>query len=154
MSARKKTSRKINSRRNNPTQKTDLATKAASAVANAISQANKGKLGKNLDGKVTVHVHIGDVIMMGFDEAVDAEEWGVTEKNTEIIGGRRSKAVAARGLDADGLAEKNRKISRSIRFKKGALELDAIENSQPAQKKLTRKAKSRVADRATRKRAR
>lgn len=154
MASRKRTPPKTVAKRNNSNQKTDLATKAASAVANAISQANKGKLGKNSDGKVTVHVHIGDVIMMGFDEAVDAEEWGVTEKNTEIIGGRRSKGSVARGLDADGLAEKNRKIVRSIRFKKGALELDATENSQPASKKLPKKPKSNVSKRTPRKSSR
>lgn len=152
MAIRKKISPKTKG--SNTNQKTDLATKAATAVANAISQANKGKLGKNSDGKVTVHVHIGDVIMMGFDEAVDAEEWGVTEKNTEIIGGRRSKAVAARGLDADGLAEKNRKISRSIRFKKGALELDATERSQPARKTGFKKTAPRASKRASRKNSR
>jgi hypothetical protein len=153
MAVRKKATRKTTSSNSNTNQKTELATKAASAIANAISQANKGKLGKNTDGKMTIHVHIGDVIMMGFDEAVDAEEWGATEKNTEIIGGRRSKSAATSGLDADGLAEKNRKISRTIRFKKGALELDASENSQPARKRAVKKTRPTTSKRSARKRA-
>ncbi len=82
MALHKKTTRKKIPSSTNTNQKTELATKAATAIANAVTQANKGKLGKSKDGKVIVHVHIGDVIMMGFDEAVDAEEWGVTEKNT------------------------------------------------------------------------
>jgi hypothetical protein len=154
MATRKRIARKSVAKGNNTNQKTDLATKAANAVAYAISQANKGKFGKNSDGKVTVHVHIGDVIMMGFDEAVDAEEWGVTEKNTEIISGKRSKSSATQGLDADGLAEKNRKISRSIRFKKGALELDATERSQPARKTGLKGTAHRASKRVSRKNSR
>ncbi len=154
MATRKRITRKTVAANNRSDQKTNLATKAATAVANAISQANKGKLGKNSDGKITVHVHIGDVIMMGFDEAVDAEEWGVTEKNTEIISGTRSKGSVSRSLDADGLAEKNRKVSRSIRFKKGALELDATERSQPARKTGNKKTVSRVPKQASRKNSR
>jgi len=88
---------------------------------------------------MTVHVHIGDVIMMGFDEAVDAEEWGMRENNTEIIGGKGAKGRSSQGLDADALAEKNRKISRSIKFKKGSLELNASENSEPAKKRISTK---------------
>ena len=67
--------------------KTDLAIKATAAITEAISRSTKAGFGKNADGKITVHVHIGDVIMMGFDEAIDAEEWGMRENNTEIIGG-------------------------------------------------------------------
>jgi hypothetical protein len=151
MAVRKRTTRKTTS--SNTNQKTELATKAATAIANAISQANKGKIGKNADGKMTIHVHIGDVIMMGFDEAVDAEEWGANEKNTEIIGGRGSKRAITSKLDADGFAEKNRKISRTIRFKKGALELDASENSQPARKRVAKKTKTTATKRSARKRA-
>ena len=119
--------------------RTDLAAKAATAITAAIAQSKKGLGSKASDPKMTIHVHIGDVIMMGFDEAVDAEEWGMRENNTEIVGGKAKKGRANQGLDADALADKNRKISRSIKFKKGALELNANENSEPARKKVPAK---------------
>lgn len=119
--------------------RTDLAAKAAGAITAAIAQSKKGMGSKGGEAKMTVHVHIGDVIMMGFDEAVDAEEWGMRENNTEIIGGKAAKGKAAQGLDADALADKNRKISRSIKFKKGSLELNATENSEPAKKRVSAK---------------
>lgn len=119
--------------------RTDLAAKAATAITSAIAQSKKGLGSKANDPKMTIHVHIGDVIMMGFDEAVDAEEWGMRENNTEIIGGKAKKSRANQGLDADALADKNRKISRSIKFKKGSLELNANEDSEPARKSVARK---------------
>lgn len=128
----------------------DLASKAASAITDAIARSNKGKVGKGADGKITVHVHIGDVIMMGFDEAVDAEEWGMRENNTEIIGGKAAKGKAAQGLDADARAEKNRKITRKVNFRKGSLQLEATENSEPARKSSAKKrpaAKKKTASR-------
>ena len=131
----------------------DLAAKAASAITAAIAQSKKGRGSKAEEAKMTVHVHIGDVIMMGFDEAVDAEEWGMRENNTEIIGGKRAKSRSSQDLDADALAEKNRKISRSIKFKKGSLELNASENSEPAKKRIgTKKPASKKTRRVATKR--
>lgn len=131
----------------------DLASKAASAITEAISRSSKGKLGKGADGKITVHVHIGDVIMMGFDEAVDAEEWGMRENNTEIIGGKTAKGRKSQGLDADAQAEKNRKITRRVNFRKGSLQLEATENSEPARKSPARKRPATKKKPATRKTA-
>lgn len=139
MATARKAARKTVSKAKKSDDHADLAAKAASAVTNAIAQSSKGKLGKGTEGKVTVHVHIGDVIMMGFDEAVDAEEWGMRETNTEINGKKSGKGKNILGLDADALAEKNRKISRAINFKKGNLQLNAIENSEPARKKTATK---------------
>jgi len=124
------------------TNSTDIAAKISSAITEAIARSNKFGTG---EGKVNVHVHVGDVILIGFDEAIDAEEWGMRENNTEIVGTRGAKGRAAVVQDADALANKNRKISRSINFSKGALTLNAIENSEPATKRATK----RVAKRAT-----
>ncbi len=123
----------------------DLATKAAAAVTEAISRATKR--GSN-ESKITVNVHIGDIVMMGFDEAVDAEEWGMRETNNEIIGAGSARNKAATGLDADGLANKNRKTTKSIRFRKGDLELNALENSEPVRKPAVKKTAAKRAVKA------
>jgi hypothetical protein len=47
-----------------------LAARAARAVTDAIGKAKKGRGADDMD----VHVHVGDVVMMGFDEAVDRSE--------------------------------------------------------------------------------
>lgn len=111
--------------------KTDQSARTAAAVAKAIAKAKKaaGKAGEDMD----VHVHVGDVVMMGFDEAVDAEEWGARETNNELARGRGRGGRAAR--ESDPQDEKNRKVNRSIKFRKGALRLEAVERSQPARKK-------------------
>ena len=120
--------------------RTDVAARAAAAVTHAISKAAKGNRGLGKDGKINVHVHLGDVVMMGFDEAVDAEEWGMRETNNEVVsGGRSGRGRADSGLDADTRAEKNRRVSRQIRFRKGGLQLDATERSAPASKKTAKK---------------
>jgi len=46
-------------------------TPAAKAVTKAISRSKKGS-GKRGKDDMDIHVHVGDVVMMGFDEAVDA----------------------------------------------------------------------------------
>lgn len=118
----------------------DVAARAAAAVTAALGKAAKGNKGLAKDGKMNVHVHLGDVVMMGFDEAVDAEEWGMRETNNEMGGrARGGKGRADAGLDADARAEKDRKVKRQIRFRKGALQLDALEHSAPAGKKTAKK---------------
>ena len=120
--------------------RTEVAARAVAAVTEALSKATKGKNGLGKDGKMNVHVHLGDVVMMGFDEAVDAEEWGMRETNNEVVGrASRGKARAVTGLDADARAEKNRKVKRQIRFRKGALQIEAMEHSAPARKKTAKK---------------
>ena len=112
-----------------------LKPKAAAVVAKAIAAAKKaaGKAGEDMD----VHVHVGDIVMMGFDEAVDAEEWGMRETNNELARGRGRGGRATR--ESDPQDEKNRKVNRSIKFRKGALRLEAVERSQPARKKKAAK---------------
>ena len=131
------------------TNSTDIATKISSAITEAIARSNKFGAG---EGKVNVHVHVGDVILIGFDEAIDAEEWGMRENNTEIVGTRGAKGRTAVAQDADALANKNRKISRSINFSKGALTLNAIENSEPATKRVAKRATKGASKRISTKR--
>ena len=114
--------------------RTELATKAVSAITAAIAQSKKG-IGSNIsDPNMTINVHIGDIILLGFDEAIDAEEWGMRENNTEIIGDMAGKEKSGQSSEADASASENRKISRSIKLKKGSLELVANENSVPSKK--------------------
>jgi len=112
-----------------------LAAKTAKAVKTAIAKATKAGRGRNDD--MDVHVHVGDVVMMGFDGAVDAEEWGMRETNNEIAG--KSRGGRGRGRDADAQDEKGRNVQRTIRYKKGSLKLEAVERSQPARKKAAKK---------------
>ena len=119
----------------NPT-RDDIAAKTASVITDAIARSKK--LGA-ADGKINIHVHVGDVILIGFDEAIDAEEWGMRENNTEVIGGKASKARPSPSTDAEAEANKNKKTSRSIQFRKGALELSATEHSEPTQTASTKK---------------
>ena len=96
-----------------------LAARAAKAVTKAISQSKKGS-GKRGKDDMDIHVHVGDVVMMGFDEAVDAEEWGARETNNEVAGkaGGRGKAAEdgsgkrRQSCDADHL-----RFSRGMYFR-------------------------------------
>lgn len=107
--------------------------RTAKAVAAAIAKARKaaGKRGDDAD----IHVHVGDVVMMGFDEAVDAEEWGARETTHELAGGKGRRG----GRAADPQDEKNRKVHRTITLRKGPLKLQAVERSQPVRKKKAAK---------------
>lgn len=118
-----------------------LAARAARAVTDAIGKAKKGRGADDMD----VHVHVGDVVMMGFDEAVDAEEWGMRETNNEA-GGRaagRGRGKAARDTDAQD--EKNRKVHRTISLRKGPLSLKAVDRSEPAKKKAAKSGAKKTA---------
>ena len=113
---------------------TEFATKTAASITQAISRS--GQL-KDLDGKVNVHIHVGDIILIGFDEAIDAEEWGMKENNTEINGASKSTAKQRQKLNAE--PTDNKKTSRSVSFKKGALELNATEHAEPFKKSAATK---------------
>ena len=130
-----------------------LAARAAKAVSKAISRSKKGA-GKRGTDDMDVHVHVGDVVMMGFDEAVDAEEWGARETNNEVAAGRGRGRGKAATRDADGQDEKGRKVRRSITLRKGKLNLQAVERSDPAKKKRAAKKSVRkpAAKKATRRR--
>jgi len=121
--------------------------RTAKAIVSAIAKARKAS-GKRGGDDADIHVHVGDVVMMGFDEAVDAEEWGARETNNER-GGARGRGRA--GRDTDAQDEKNRKVHRTITLRKGALRLQAVEKSQPAKKTRTVK---KVVKKAPKKKAR
>jgi hypothetical protein len=114
--------------------------RTAKAIASAITKARKAS-GKRGGDDADIHVHVGDVVMMGFDEAVDAEEWGARETNNELGGakGRHGRA----GRNADPQDEKNRKIHRTMTLRKGGMKLQAVERSQPAKKKTAAKKASK-----------
>lgn len=124
--------------------------RTAKAVASAIAKARKAA-GKRGGDDADIHVHVGDVVMMGFDEAVDAEEWGARETNNKIGGGKGRGGRSAR--EADPQDEKNRKIHRTITLRKGAMKLQAVEKSQPSRKKKTaKKSAKKSAKKPTRRR--
>ena len=119
-------------------QKTALAARAAKAVTDALARSKKGTGKRGKDDDTDIHIHVGDVVMMGFDEAVDAEEWGMRETNNELAGKAGGRGKAAK-RDTDGQDEKGRKVRRSITLSKGKLKLQATERSEPAKKKKAAK---------------
>lgn len=132
MSTSKITPKKSNVRaiRTNNNRQVNSAMSTASTIAEAISMGTKFS---QTDGKVNVHIHVGDIILLGFDEAIDAEEWGVRETNTEIVSGKAGQARSSSARDSE-VKDQNRKTSRSIQVRKGELELYALENSAPLQR--------------------
>lgn len=106
------------------------AAKAAETLAHSLSRGGKSK-----DG-LSIHIHVGDLFLMGFDEAIDAEEWGATEGGQQR-GSRRGRAEEA--------AEAKQKTRRVLNFRKGDVAITAAEDAKPARA-------SRPAKRAARKR--
>ncbi len=93
--------------------------KATQSIAQAITGRRKGSEG------ISIHVHVGDLILIGFDEAVDAEEWGAREINNDgSAGSARSSAQQE--------AEPERKTKRRISFRKGDVQVIADEEAEPA----------------------
>lgn len=119
-------------------QQTAIAARAVKAVTDAIAKSMKGSGKRGNDDDTDIHIHVGDVLMMGFDEAVDAEEWGMRETNHEVAGRAAGRGKAAK-RDTDGQDEKGRKVRRSIMLSKGKLKLQAVERSEPAKKKKAAK---------------
>jgi hypothetical protein len=123
--------------------KIDLASKAASTIAADIMRKIKLNSAKSDNGKITIHIHIGDLVMMGFDEAIDAEEWGMRENNTEINESNGSTNKRAKASPRSNETEDREKARRTINFRKGALELTATEDSRPRRriklKKVTKR---------------
>ena len=146
MRTAKKAIKKVPGKNRQTENLTDFATRTASSITEAISRSGQFS---HSDGKVNVHIHVGDIILIGFDEAIDAEEWGMRENNTEIIGGKGSPGKTQKNTKVDAEPNENKKISRSVSFKKGALQLNATENSEPmkkstASKKSIRKTAAKV----------
>lgn len=122
--------------------------RTAKAIASAIAKVRKAS-GKRGGDDADIHVHVGDVVMMGFDEAVDAEEWGARETNHER-GAAKGRGRAGRNADPED--EKNRKVHRSITLRKGAMKLQAVERSQPAKKKAAKKSARKAVKKQARRR--
>jgi len=122
--------------------------RTAKAIALAIAKARKAS-GKRGGDDADIHVHVGDVVMMGFDEAIDAEEWGARETNNEH-GGAKGRGRA--GRNADPQDEKNRKVHRTITLRKGAMKLQAVERSQPVKKKAAKKSAKKAPKKKARRR--
>ena len=114
----------------------DSAVNTAAKIAETFSKSAKLD---SADGKINIHIHVGDIILIGFDEAIDAEEWGMRENNTEIIGegGVASKAKASSTANAD--PGDNKKTARSVSFQKGDLKLNATEHAEPLNTKTSSK---------------
>ena len=101
------------------------AARAAETLAHSLTRGRKAK-----DG-LSIHIHVGDLFLMGFDEAIDAEEWGAAE-----AGSRRSTRL---GRAADQ-AEAKQKTRRVLNFRKGDVSITAAEDAKPAR---TRRAAKR-----------
>ena len=117
------------------TEPADIAAKIVSAVSGAISNTPNLTGKSNAGGGITVNIHVGDIYLIGFDEAIDAEEWGMRETNTEITGSGAGRKKVAGAVDSNELAESQKATTRKIDFSKGAVKLVATENSTPIEKK-------------------
>lgn len=112
----------------------DIASKIATAVTSVVAKKSSLASTSSAYGGTTVNIHVGDIYLIGFDEAIDAEEWGMRETNTEIMGGTSKSEKNARSANEDALANKNRVVARRIDLSKGGVKLVATENSKPAAK--------------------
>jgi len=131
----------------------DIASKIATAVTGVVTKKSKLTGSSNANEGITVNIHVGDIYLIGFDEAIDAEEWGMRETNTEVIGAASRGQKSTPPTDADALADKNRVIARRIDFSKGGVKLVATENSKPAAKKRQAGVATKVHTTANKKRA-
>ena len=77
------------------------------------------------DAKV-INIHIGDNYTFGFDEGIDAEEWGMVDNQTE--GGQAAATTAQPSTSAT--PEERPSTYRKLDFRKGDVVLIATE--QPA----------------------
>jgi len=110
------------------TERVKAAADAAARTAQAVTQ----KLGETYGTNQPIHVHVqvGDIVVLGFDEGVDAEEWGMTEISNE--GGAAATGAKSAAVQADQAPSTagKRKIARSIDLRKGSIYLIASEESE------------------------
>ena len=107
---------------------TDSAVNTAAKIAETFSKSAKLD---SADGKINIHIHVGDIILIGFDEAIDAEEWGMRENNTEIIGKNGATSKGKSSTTAKAEPADHKKTARSVSFQKGDLKLNATEHAEP-----------------------
>lgn len=108
------------------------AAEAAAEATQAITQKLAGTYGTNQ--AINVHVQVGDIVVLGFDEGIDAEEWGMTEYSSDAPQGSpaaaQAAAIKADQAPATASAAGKRKIARSIDLRKGSIYLVAAEESE------------------------
>ena len=117
----------------------DNTARATQSIARAITGRRKGSEG------ISIHVHVGDLFLIGFDEAVDAEEWGAREVNHDGTG---VSARAAARQDADP----ERKTKRRLSFRKGDVQVIADEEAEPASPARKRRRSVKAGKKAVRRR--
>lgn len=100
----------------------DHAARATQSIAQTVTGRGKGA------GGISIHVHVGDLFLIGFDEAIDAEEWGAREVSMD--GSGQGRAVR-RQLET---MEPERKTKRHLSFRKGNVQITADEEAEPADK--------------------
>jgi hypothetical protein len=105
--------------------------KAAANAAAQTAQAITAKLGEayGTNQPINVHVQVGDIVVLGFDEGIDAEEWGMTEISNEGATGAGAKSAVIQADQASATAGK-RRVARSIDLRKGSIYLVAAEESE------------------------
>ena len=126
---------KNNSESNSPAQdkeRLEASGRAAAAITASITQELKAAYA----GKTppAINVHVGDITLVGFDEAIDAEEWGMRETNIEN-GAAKPGTLApenAAALNNSQNPDANRNISRKLNLKKAGTVIVLTEDSAPA----------------------
>lgn len=132
MRTTKKVMKRIPASSSNSANLTDSAVNTAAKIAETFSKSAKLD---STDGKINIHIHVGDIILIGFDEAIDAEEWGMRENNTEIIGNHGVASKGKTSSTANAEPADHKKTARSVSFQKGDLKLNATEHAEPLQTK-------------------
>ena len=92
----------------------------------------------------TINVQVGDIILVGFDEAIDAEEWGMRETNVEAgpSVGKGMTPEQANMLNQQQDPNLNRTTSRRVNLRKGGVVLYLSEDSAPVKSAVAKTATS------------
>jgi hypothetical protein len=111
----------------------ESSARAAAEITASITRELKGVYaGKAMP---TINVHVGDITLIGFDEAIDAEEWGMRETNVEA-GGAQAGAATLEGAAKLYKAKHGHEgahVSRKLDLKKGSVVIVMSEESTPVQ---------------------
>ena len=110
-------------RNKNVSKSVEKASLSAATMADAIAR-QLAETGEFKDAKIiNINVHVGDnIITLGFDEGIDAEEWGMVDNQVET-----GAAPAAAGAKPAPAVDRKSKATRTIDFRKGNLVLLATE---------------------------
>ena len=81
----------------------------------------------------TINVQVGDIVLVGFDEAIDAEEWGMRETNVDAgaSAGKGLTPEQAKIINQQQNPNDNRTTSRRVDIRKGGVVLYLSEDSAP-----------------------